>query len=85
MSFLPEHINPIALTLATMGLAAFLDRRRAWLVGLPALIGITIGFVLDTVGASLRVVPLVPFVVEVATVAMLGGVALSRRGVSMLY
>ena len=85
MAFLPEHINSIALTLAAMGLAAFLDRRRCWLVGLPALIGLTIGFVLDTAGASWRDVPLVPFVVEVATVAMLSGVALSRGSASTLY
>lgn len=82
---LPEHVNPIVLTLAAMGFAAFLDRRRWWLVGLPALIGLTTGFVLDTVGVSFNDVPLGPFAVEVATVAILAGVALSRSPASALY
>jgi hypothetical protein len=85
VSFLPEHLNPIVLTLAALGVAALLDRRRCWLVGLPALIGLTTGFVLDTVGASVHDVPLVPFVIEIATVVTLCGIAFSRPATSTLY
>jgi hypothetical protein len=85
VSFLPEHVSPIVLTLAALGVAVRLDRRRCWLVGLPALIGLTTGLVLDTVGASVHDVPLVPFVVEIATVTTLCGIALSRPAASTLY
>jgi hypothetical protein len=85
VGFLPEHVNPVLLMLAAMGVAALLDRRRWWLVSIPALIGLTSGFVLDVVGVSVHDVPLVPFVVEVATVATLCWIALSRPAASTLY
>ena len=85
MAFLPEHLSPILLALGAMGVASLLDRRRWWLVGVPAVLGLTAGLVLDAVGASLHDVPLVPFVVEIATVATLGGVVLSRPQTRTLY
>lgn len=79
MGFLPEHANPVLITLAALGMAALVDRRRWWLVAVPALIGLTVGFVVDVTGASVHDVPLVPFVVEVATIATLAGLAFRRH------
>lgn len=85
MSFLPEHVNPVLLVLSAMGVAALLDRRRWWLVGVPALIGLAIGLMIDVAGASIHAVPLVPFLVEVATLATLCGIATTRPRASALY
>jgi hypothetical protein len=84
VSFLPEHVSPIVLALAAMGVAALLDRGRWWLAGVPALLGLATGFVLDTVGATVHDVPLVPFMVEIATVGMVCGIAV-RRPARSLY
>jgi hypothetical protein len=85
VGFLPEHLNPVFLALAAMGVAALLDRRRWWLTSIPALIGLTSGFVLDTAGASVHDVPLVPFMVEIATVVTVGWIALTRPAAPRLY
>jgi hypothetical protein len=79
MAFLPEHVNPILLTLGAMAIAARLDRRRWWLVGVPAVLGLVTGFLVDVTGASVRAVPVMPFVVEVATIVTLGGLAYRRH------
>jgi len=84
VGFLPEHVSPILLTIAALGIAAVVDRRRWWLVGVPALLGLTFGFVVDLTGASVHDVPSLPFVVEVATIAALGRLAFRRHVASPL-
>jgi hypothetical protein len=79
VGFLPEHVSPLVLAIAAMGLASFVDHRRWWLPATPALTGLALGFVLDTVGAKVHDVPLVPFVVEIATLAILCGIVLTRE------
>lgn len=79
MGFLPEHVSPILLTLAALGLAAFADCRRWWLVAVPTLLGLATGFLVDATGASVHDIPLVPFLVEVATIASVGVLLLRSR------
>jgi hypothetical protein len=69
----------VLLTLVAMGVAAFLGLGRWWLIGIPALFGLTTGFVADAAGASVNDVPLVPFVVEIATIATFSGLLAGRR------
>lgn len=79
MGFLPEHVNPVLVTFAAMGFAATVNTRRWWLVGVPALIGLAIGVAADVANLSVHLIPLVPFVVEIATVATFGWLVLGRR------
>jgi len=84
MRFLPDHVSPVLLALVAMGVAGRLGLGRWWLVGVPALLGVTAGFVVEITGASVHEIPLVPFVVEIATIATVCGLALPRPAASTL-